>query len=33
VPALRELHDGHTVACHYAEEIEAGLLSPSVVQV
>ncbi|MEA3078112.1 MAG: peptide/nickel transport system ATP-binding protein [Actinomycetota bacterium] len=24
VPALRALHEGHTVACHYAEEIEAG---------
>ncbi len=24
VPALRELASGHTVACHFAEEIEAG---------
>jgi peptide/nickel transport system ATP-binding protein len=27
VPALRLLDDGHTVACHYAEEIEAGRIT------
>lgn len=27
-PALRELRPGHTVACHYAEEILAGTIKP-----
>ena len=27
VPALRVLESGHTVACHYAEEIEAGKIT------
>jgi peptide/nickel transport system ATP-binding protein len=30
VPALRELRPGHTVACHWAEEIAAGRLAPAV---
>jgi hypothetical protein len=25
---LRELRPGHTVACHYAEEILAGTIKP-----
>ena len=28
VPELRELRPGHVVACHYAEEIEAGRIQP-----
>ena len=28
VPPLRRLAPGHTVACHYAEQIEAGLIQP-----
>ena len=28
VPELRELRSGHTVACHYAEEVEAGRIQP-----
>jgi peptide/nickel transport system ATP-binding protein len=28
VPALRQLAAGHTVACHWAEEIKAGKLKP-----
>ncbi|GAA4863569.1 MULTISPECIES: ABC transporter ATP-binding protein [Saccharopolyspora] len=28
-PVLRELRPGHRVACHYAEEIEAGSLTPT----
>ena len=28
VPPLRELQPGHTVACHWAEEIKAGRLTP-----
>jgi peptide/nickel transport system ATP-binding protein len=28
-PPLRELSSGHRVACHYAEEIEAGTIQPS----
>ncbi len=28
VPALRELRPGHTVACHWAEDIEGGRLRP-----
>jgi peptide/nickel transport system ATP-binding protein len=27
-PLLRRLSDGHVVACHYAEEIQAGRLQP-----
>ena len=27
-PALRELAPGHTVACHWAEDIAAGLITP-----
>ncbi len=27
-PALRELAPGHTVACHWAEDIAAGLIAP-----
>jgi oligopeptide/dipeptide ABC transporter ATP-binding protein len=27
-PALRELRPGHRVACHWAEDIEAGLIAP-----
>ena len=30
IPALRELAPGHTVACHYAEDIAAGLLTAAV---
>ena len=26
--ALRELAPGHTVACHWAEDIAAGLITP-----
>ena len=29
VPALRQLGPGHTAACHWAEEIEAGQLQPA----
>ena len=29
VPALRPLPEGHTVACHWAEEIEAGAIRPA----
>jgi peptide/nickel transport system ATP-binding protein len=28
VPTLRELSPGHTVACHWAEEIAAGTVRP-----
>jgi len=28
VPPLRELTPGHTVACHWAEQIKAGELKP-----
>jgi oligopeptide/dipeptide ABC transporter ATP-binding protein len=28
VPALRKLSDGHLVACHWAEEIRAGRITP-----
>jgi peptide/nickel transport system ATP-binding protein len=28
VPALRKLSDGHLVACHWAEEIKAGRITP-----
>lgn len=28
VPALRELRPGHTVACHWAEDIESGVILP-----
>jgi peptide/nickel transport system ATP-binding protein len=28
-PELRELRPGHTVACHWAEDIEAGLIQPA----
>jgi peptide/nickel transport system ATP-binding protein len=28
VPPLRELEPGHTVACHWAEEIRAGHIQP-----
>jgi peptide/nickel transport system ATP-binding protein len=28
MPPLRELFPGHTVACHWAEEIKAGTLKP-----
>ncbi|WP_106539913.1 ABC transporter ATP-binding protein [Haloactinopolyspora alba] len=27
-PALREIRPGHTVACHWAEDIEAGRIAP-----
>ncbi len=29
IPALREVRPGHTVACHWAEEIEAGRIRPA----
>jgi peptide/nickel transport system ATP-binding protein len=32
VPPLRELSSGHTVACHWAEEIKAGRLQPKEVE-
>ncbi|MDF2751815.1 MAG: appF [Gaiellaceae bacterium] len=32
VPALRALASGHTVACHWAEEIEAGRIRPHEVE-
>ena len=28
VPELRPLGDGQVVACHYAEEIQAGAIEP-----
>ena len=31
-PPLRQLAPGHTVACHYAEEIEAGQITPHEVE-
>jgi peptide/nickel transport system ATP-binding protein len=31
-PALREIHAGHRVACHFAEEITAGKLRPHEVE-
>jgi peptide/nickel transport system ATP-binding protein len=31
-PALRPLASGHTVACHWAEEIEAGRIQPHEVE-
>jgi len=31
-PPLRQLAAGHTVACHYAEEIEAGQIKPHEVE-
>jgi peptide/nickel transport system ATP-binding protein len=31
-PPLRQLAAGHTVACHYAEEIEAGQITPHEVE-
>ncbi len=32
VPALRELAPGHTVACHWAEEIKEGRIKPHAVE-
>lgn len=32
-PALREIGEGHRVACHYAEDIRAGRISPHEVEV
>jgi peptide/nickel transport system ATP-binding protein len=32
VPPLRELSPGHTVACHWAEEIKAGRIQPKEVE-
>ncbi len=32
VPPLRELSPGHTVACHWAEEISAGTIEPHAVE-
>jgi peptide/nickel transport system ATP-binding protein len=32
VPPLRELSPGHTVACHWAEEIRAGRLQPKEIE-
>jgi peptide/nickel transport system ATP-binding protein len=32
VPPLRELAPGHTVACHWAEEIKAGKIEPHEVE-
>jgi len=31
LPVLREISPGHTVACHFAEEIASGLISPHAV--
>ncbi|MEU3272650.1 oligopeptide/dipeptide ABC transporter ATP-binding protein [Saccharomonospora sp. NPDC006951] len=31
-PELRRLSDGHRVACHFAEDIEAGLITPHSVE-
>jgi peptide/nickel transport system ATP-binding protein len=32
VPALRTLGSGHEVACHWAEEIKAGAITPHAVE-